>query len=199
MTFKRFAALLLSVLMLMTVAPELVPAAQAAPSTDGCTSSMAPGGKHVWGAGNYKEPWCTTPGGTTYRCRYCKKEVFEQSAPALGHNWSAWETVDEATCTEKGLRTRYCLRCYVDVEEEIPALGHYFPKPWTIAIAPTCEDAGQEVNYCVRCNYEWRRPLEAIGHDWDEGKVTKAPTATQDGEMTYTWYNAEKAKDLKKN
>lgn len=31
--------------------------------------------------------------------------------------------------------------------------------------------------------------IPAIGHDWDEGKVTKEPTYTENGEMTYTCKN----------
>ena len=150
MTFKRFIAVTLALLLLLGTLPAILPAALATPSTDGCTSSLAPDGKHVWGGGNYKEPWCTTPGGYTYRCRYCKKEVFEQSAPAL---------------------------------------GHYFPNPWTTVKAPTCTEVGHEMNTCVRCGYEWWREIEATGHDWDEGVITKAPTATEDGEKTYTCKN----------
>ena len=187
MRFKRFAAVMLSLLLMLTVLPETLPSAlAAAPSVDGCPKSSS--GKHSW----YSRPrsaWCDYAGGNVWICSYCDKCVFEETTPALGHDWPAWTVTKTATCTEKGSRTRTCNRCHKVETQELAALGHYYPNPWTTVKEPTCEEAGQEVNYCTRCGYEWRRELEAIGHKWDKGVVTKEPTAYEEGEKTYTCQN----------
>ncbi|MBR6499541.1 MAG: Cna B-type domain-containing protein, partial [Clostridia bacterium] len=186
MTFKRFIAVALAVLLLLGALPEILPEALAAPSEDGCPKSSS--GKHSW----YSRPrsaWCDYAGGNVWICSFCNKTVFEETTPALGHDWPAWTVTKTATCTEKGSRTRTCNRCHKVETQELAVLGHYFPNPWKTVKEPACEEAGQEVNYCTRCGYEWRRELEAIGHDWDEGVVTKKPTAYEEGEKTYTCKN----------
>ncbi|MBR4429504.1 MAG: hypothetical protein IKS78_09105, partial [Clostridia bacterium] len=167
MTIKRITALMISLLLILTVLPELMPAAQATPSVYGCIISQ--NGLHQWALPRYRDPWCEWAGGYIYVCKACKKEVFEEDTPALGHDWAAWTVTKAATCTEKGTSSRTCNRCHKVETQELSSLGHSFTKPWTTVKAPTCEGAGQEVNYCTRCGYEWRRELEATGHDWDDG------------------------------
>jgi len=58
-------------------------------------------------------------------------------------------------------------------------------------VEPTCEKPGSfdEVVYCTICNEELSREkitIPATGHDWDEGKVTKEATCTEEGVKTYT-------------
>ncbi len=184
MTFKRFAALMLSLLMLLTVLPELLPAAQAKPSEAGCAKS--PTGRHAWG-GRPRDAWCDYAGGVVWQCSYCGKTIFEEDTPALGHNWGEWTTTKEPSCTEKGSRTRTCKRCQKVETQEIAARGHYFPNPWTTISEPTCTEVGHEMNTCVRvnrgvpCGYEWWREIPALGHDWGEWHVIKTPTAEEDG------------------
>ena len=108
------------------------------------------------------------------------------------HNWRDIGRTMQPTCTEYGYRTEECTICWQVRQVPLNPLGHYFPNPWKTISEPSCTEAGHEMNTCVRvnrgkeCGYEWWREIPALGHDWDEGKVTKAPTATLDGEMTYT-------------
>ncbi|MBQ3763115.1 MAG: Cna B-type domain-containing protein [Clostridia bacterium] len=178
--------IVIAALVLLLMLSAILPVSLAAPSEAGCSKS--PTGKHSWGA-RPRNAWCDYAGGYVWSCGYCGKHVFEETTPALGHDWPAWTQTKDPTCTEKGSRTRTCKRCKKVETQEIAARGHYYPNPWTTVKEATCEEAGQEVNYCVRCNYEWRRELEATGHDWNEGVVTKEPTAYEEGEMTYTCKN----------
>lgn len=71
--------------------------------------------------------------------------------------------------------------------EEIPATGH--TKVIDEAVAPTCETPGKtEGSHCSVCGevYQEQKEIPATGHSWDEGKITKYPTATEVGERTYT-------------
>ena len=57
--------------------------------------------------------------------------------------------------------------------------------------APTCTEDGShdEVVYCTICNAEMSRETvtdKAVGHTWDNGVVTKKPTARKEGVMTFT-------------
>jgi hypothetical protein len=54
--------------------------------------------------------------------------------------------------------------------------------------AATCEMPGSRTEVCV-CSDRHSTMIPALGHDWDEGTVTKEPTYTEEGEMTYTCKN----------
>ncbi|MBQ7255861.1 MAG: hypothetical protein IJS31_06440 [Oscillospiraceae bacterium] len=55
----------------------------------------------------------------------------------------------------------------------------------SVTTAATCETAGV-MTYTCSCGDSYTEPIAALGHDWDEGVVTKQPTKTEQGEMTYT-------------
>ena len=94
MTFKRFSALMLSLLLLLTILPEMLPAALAKPNEYGCPNTS--NGKHDWDGARYRDPWCEWAGGYIYVCRKCHKEVFEETAPALGHKWPEWTVISSS-------------------------------------------------------------------------------------------------------
>ncbi|MBR6498816.1 MAG: hypothetical protein IKT23_03910, partial [Clostridia bacterium] len=182
MSVKRIMALLLSLLLLLTLLPELAPSAQATPSVEGCTNSND--GKHHWYP-RPRDPWCDYSGGYVYTCSLCNKMVFEETTPALGHDWPAWTVTKAATCTESGSRTRTCRRCQKVETQDISALGHSFSGK-TYKSQADCEHYGIYYWTCTRCGYKSEGNDKPLGHDWDEGVVTKAPTATEDGIRTYT-------------
>ena len=76
MTLTRILAVMLALPLLVGMAPELLPAALAEPSNDGCSKS--PSGQHRWGP-RTRDPWCETPGDVLYICGICYKEVFEET------------------------------------------------------------------------------------------------------------------------
>ena len=79
-----------------------------------------------------------------------------------------------------------------DVQKEtIPAKGHVKGEvKIENATEATCEVGGSydEVIYCTVCGKELSRTTiktEAKGHKWNEGKVTKEPTCTEEGVKTF--------------
>lgn len=57
------------------------------------------------------------------------------------------------------------------------------------AVVVTCTDLGYtEGTKCATCGMiiSQPQPINPVGHQWDEGVVTKEPTATENGERTYT-------------
>ena len=79
------------------------------------------------------KPTCTTMGIGGYTAVFENPAFQEQTKkvdiPALGHDWSDWEVIDEPTCEEPGHNVRYCSRCNDFEVEEIPALGHDWDEP----------------------------------------------------------------------
>ena len=54
-------------------------------------------------------------------------------------------------------------------------------------VEPTCEKKGSITYKCTKCGEVLEVvELDATGHTWDEGKVTKEATETEEGEKTYT-------------
>ena len=158
-----------------------------------------------------KEATCTEKGLMQYgyKCKRCGKiEIdeegyeswWEEEIDPNGHDayFTKTVTVKEPTCTEEGASAdvTYCGICFEEVkrskETKIPALGHTaMDAVRENEVAATCTKAGsyEEVVYCAVCNEEISREkktIEATGHNWGEGVVTKEPTATEKGVMTYT-------------
>ena len=183
MTIKRIIALLLSLLLVLTALPQMLPAAQAEPPAGICPNS--PNGKHAWSKSRYIPPSCTLYGMWIYGCSLCKKQYTEITEPALGHDWSAWTRTKSPTCTENGANTRTCNRCQKVESEDIAALGHIYATKTYTSYAD-CTHYGAFYWTCSRCGNKSYGNDKPLGHDWDEGRMTKAPTATEDGEITYT-------------
>ena len=177
MTFKRFIAVALSLLLLLGALPEMLPAALATPSTDGCTKSSD--GKHAWYP-RPRDPWCEISGGLVYICSYCNKQVFEETTPALGHDWGAWKTITEASCTKEGLKARSCNRCGKRETQTVPA-AHDWGK-WETDIPGTCIAQERLVRKCKKCGALDYWTKDYGDHDWGEWETVKAPTATEPGE-----------------
>lgn len=71
-----------------------------------------------------KNPTCTEKGEITETCS-CGKTI-KSKTNALGHNWSAWQTLQNATQYENGVTVRTCSRCGAYDYEKIPALNANF-------------------------------------------------------------------------
>ena len=70
------------------------------------------------------KPTCTAGGYTTYTCKNCGHSYVADQTAALGHGWSAWETVQAPTCTAEGMEQRSCSRCGKTESRTLAALGH---------------------------------------------------------------------------
>lgn len=65
------------------------------------------------------ESTCTTKGYKQNVCKYCKKVVREQYKEPLGHDFSQWETIKEATNLEFGSKVRFCVRCNLEESQKL--------------------------------------------------------------------------------
>ena len=138
---------------------------------------------------------CTESGWTEHiYCAVCEEvlEPYQTEIPALGHDWGAWETVENATCGVAGLQRRTCQRagCGATEEQPIPATGaHVMPEEPVIEneVPETCT-TGQsfdDVYYCVVCGAELSRQpytTDAPGHDWGAWETVQEPTCTEEGQ-----------------
>ena len=134
-------------------------------------------------------PTCTETGLTEgSHCSVCGEVIVAQEVvPALGHTEVIDEAVD-ATCTETGLTEgKHCSACgeTIVAQEEIPATGHV--NTTETVVDPTCNNAGSKTVTCACGHVVSKVEIPATGnHAWGEGVETKAPTTTEEGEMTYT-------------
>ena len=141
---------------------------------------------HKWDDGVVtKEATYEEDGERTYTCQNDKTHVHKEVIPALGYTFT--ETVVAPTCTEDGYTLHTCnenpAKTYKDTP--VPALGHQYKEVTTPA---TCGALGSVDNVCERCNDKQHlKDLPVTGeHQWDEGVITKEPTATETGIKTYT-------------
>ena len=111
--------------------------------------------------------------------------MHKEVIPALGYTFT--ETVVAPTCTEDGYTLHTCNENPAKTYQDTPvaALGHQYKEVTTPA---TCGSPGSVDNVCERCNDKQHvSDLPATGeHQWDEGVVTKEPTATETGIKTFT-------------
>lgn len=155
---------------------------------------------HAWDAGVVtKEPTCEEDGERTYTCQNDGTHVYTEVIPALGYTFT--ETVVPPTCTEDGYTLHTCNENPAKTYQDTPvaALGHQYKEVTTPA---TCGAPGSVDNVCERCNDKQHvKDLPATGeHQWDEGVVTKEPTATETGIKTFTCTvcSATKTEDIVK-
>ncbi|MBQ6678112.1 MAG: S-layer homology domain-containing protein [Clostridia bacterium] len=140
---------------------------------------------HEWGEEVVSvQPTCLDKGQKVKYCTRCDAATETEKIPALGHDWGEWQTRKEPTCTEEGLEFATCTRCDAERTQSIRALGHDYA---VTEVGATCTAQGYTSHKCSRCEDEFKDNYkDALGHDWDEGKVTKAPTLEEEGVLTHT-------------
>lgn len=121
---------------------------------------------------------CLDDGYTVYQCDRCESLYMDDYEKALGHSYTVWSIVTEATCEADGLQLSKCDRCGTEQTKIIKASGHelnYFQ-----AVDPTCTNDGfLEYEACLKCDYSTKVVLEAKGHAYQIRVV--APTCTAQG------------------
>lgn len=168
------------------------------------------------------EPTCTTPGYKVYKCHYeknkgadpstscCDREKRVKYADALGHKETDLgedKVHHDATCVKGGYWEGTCKTCGQKVEvpdgTEPDLTKHdYEGQEWVTTKEATCGAAGEKVLHCKRApndpSHDKTEMIPATGkHTWDEGKVTKAPTCTEEGEKTFTCTGCNETKTEK--
>ncbi|MCL1900932.1 MAG: leucine-rich repeat domain-containing protein [Firmicutes bacterium] len=119
---------------------------------------------HDWDEIVTIEATCETDGEMTFTCQVCG-ETRTEVIPALGHNFSKWETVTEVTCEDDGLLKRVCVICQEEEFEIIPALGHAYGD-WTEPF----ERDGYFIRqaFCSNCGHIIEEILYSDGIEYDE-------------------------------
>ena len=145
---------------------------------------------HVKDSGTVtKQPTCTAPGETVYKCSVCGAVMATEKAPAAtGHIWGKWEQTKVPTCTEEGEETRVCQNDPAHVQSrKVYAFGHKFGD-WELTKAPTCTEEGEETCVCQNDPaHVQTRDVAPLGHYVDiEWTVTKEPTLTEEGKREGT-------------
>lgn len=83
----------------------------------------------------------------------------------------------------------YCFDCeeWIDGHSELPIDPDAHDMQLGECVLETCTTDGYTPWFCTRCGHEVRTDLvPALGHSWDDGKVTREPTCSTFGVMTYT-------------
>ena len=133
-------------------------------------------------------PTCTTDGFTTYTCQ-CGYSYNSNMVPALGHSWSDWETIKDATETESGLKRRTCRVCAAVQEEPIePGTEptEHVHQYTAVVTNPTCTAEGYTTYTCACGHSHVDDKVPAKGHAWGEWETTKPATETEPGEKQHT-------------
>ena len=142
-----------------------------------------------------KDATCTTNGTKEYwTCSRCgkmfadagaKRQITEPETIAAGHDWEE-PTYEWSADNKEVTASRICKRVASHVESETAVCETRIGKN------PTCEEKGKTVYTAIFDNKAFKTQtktvddIDALGHDWDEGKVTKEATETEEGVMSYT-------------
>lgn len=107
------------------------------------------------------------------------------------HTWNAGEITKTATCTAAGVKTFTCTSCGTTRTEVIAATGHGSTETRNEKTA-SCSSEGYTGDlYCTVCGQKISSGsvIAKTGHSWDNGVITKEPTAAEEGIKTYTCRN----------
>ena len=128
-------------------------------------------------------PTCTEKGYTTHTCA-CGDSYVDTYVDALGHAWDNGKVTKQPTETETGVKTFTCTRCGETRTETMPVIPHVHSYK-DVVTAPTCTAKGYTTHTCACGDSYVDTYTDALGHAWDNGKVTKPATETEDGVKTF--------------
>ncbi len=136
-------------------------------------------------------------------CTGCNKLLTKGSTiPASGnHTWNSGAITKAANCHETGVCTYTCTVCSdtKTASVAINADNHDGEEKTVGQLAETCGKDGYTGDiYCTGCDKLLTKgdTIPASGsHSWDDGKITKEPTAEEEGIKTYTCTVCEQTKE----
>lgn len=135
-------------------------------------------------------PATCTEAGFRYGLCNCGHTTTTYEGGALGHDWGEWHYTDPNATGVFDEEERLCARCDA---RETHDLDKYSREQYDVA--PTCTEEGYTEIKCWHCNRTFKDNfVPALGHSWNNGKVTKEPTAEEEGEMKFTYKPARKPK-----
>ena len=150
-------------------------------------SAYAQSGDHVFEKTAEENPGCLTPGYQELSCQ-CGK-VIKQSVPATGfHKWDDGVITKVPTSTENGVLTVSCSGCDSVKLYDVASTGHNWDNG-TKHTAKYCDEMGYTLYKCTDagCKVEYKADyIEAKAHELSDGVLTKKPSVTEEGVITYT-------------
>lgn len=96
------------------------------------------------------------------------------------------------TCDATGIMIYRCTTCPETMTVVLPKLAHEFGN-WKVIEGPTCHSVGEKNRECVNCDFAETAEIGKTSHKYDY-EVTKEPTTTTEGIMTYTCSMCEETK-----
>ena len=156
----------------------------------GCSkveTAVIPALGHTEAVDAAKAATCTETGLTEGKhCSVCGAILtVQEKTDALGHAWDNGKVTKEPTETETGVKTFTCTRCGETRTETMPVIPHVHSYK-DVVTAPTCTAKGYTTHTCACGDSYVDTYVDALGHAWDNGKVTKPATETEDGVKTFT-------------
>lgn len=142
---------------------------------------------HDWVRKNEKGEWipavsCTGEVDVLCKCTVCGAEKT-RDIPKQDHQYNSVITT-APKCEEKGEKTYICAVCGYSYEEDINALGHMWNDD-EASVGKNCTEQSTMLCSCMNgCGATENHPVPH--NDWDNGFVTKEPSHTEEGVMTYT-------------
>ena len=135
---------------------------------------------HEWDEGKVaKEPTQSEEGQKIYTCKVCK-ETKSETIPKLE---ACKHQGGNATCIKKAV-CQLCGEEYGEINVE-----NHVNTVQSGAVEPSCTTPGKTAEtICRDCGtvLVQAQTLPAKGHEWDEGKVAKEPTQSEEGQKIYT-------------
>lgn len=111
------------------------------------------------------------------RCTICNTQLDSKEIDPVGHQYTDWEIITEATCTENGTKQRSCTLCHTEVQTEvINASGHSLVNH--PGLVPTCHSFGHvEYEECSKCDYSTYYMIPPDDHFIGENIIYKSTTS----------------------
>lgn len=132
------------------------------------------------------EPNCTETGSKSQHCSRCDSKQNVTEIPAIGHTEEEIPAV-APTCTGTGLTAgSKCSVCdeILTAQTVVSSTGHDYKEE--ITKIPTHTENGEKKFACSNCGDTYTEIITADGTHKHISVVTKEPTCTEEGIMTYT-------------
>ena len=123
------------------------------------------------------DPTCTESGHYKGTCPRCGKD-YDDTIPALGHDWGEWVVTQEPTYTTTGYRYHICARCNTRVGEDIPKLRDHTWDSGIVTTKPDCIHAGVRTYTCTDCGATKTETIPATGEHTFVAKEIPATCTT---------------------
>ncbi len=167
--------------------------------TEKKTETIAALGHDYSVEGEKKASTCKEVGYTEYKCSHdgCG-ETEKRYSDTLGeHDWSAWETKQEADETHPKIEVRQCSVCKLyDYKYTQPTGDHEYTG--VVTLEPTCTKEGTKTYTCTKADCKlcteagtratYTETISATGHKWNSGTEVPAD-CTHSGYTHYTCEN----------